>query len=210
MNQLRYMGNEPPHLMLSSLKIPRAHHFTTINEVHPPGVEALGERYKGGGPESLPQPWHKSWATWPQWQQVEDDARRDLPTSVRASGLSFSSFLSSFIIFSSSFPSLSLAFKLTLFSIPLLTFLVFRALSEGREGEGGRPKKCNHGSQAGGINTILRNTNTISILILGGTHCAITSYKIKLHQSIHKHFLWAQFADHFMGHLRNWRHNWDT
>ena len=72
-----------------------AHHFTTLNEVHPPGVEALGERDKRGGPESVPQSWDKSRAPRPQWQQVEDDARGDVPTSVRASGLSFSSFLSS-------------------------------------------------------------------------------------------------------------------
>ena len=56
----------------------------------------------------------------------------------------FIPFFSSFIIFSSSFPSLSLAFKLTLFSIPLLTFLVFRALSEGRGGGGQKSATMDH------------------------------------------------------------------
>ena len=96
MNQLRYMDNEPPHLMFSSLKIPRGSPFYNHQRgtsSPPPGVEALGERDKGGGPESVPQSWHKSRAPRPQWQQVEDDARGDVPTSVWAPGLSFSSFL---------------------------------------------------------------------------------------------------------------------
>ena len=145
------------------------HHFTTINKVHPPGVEALRELDQGGGPESVPQPWDKSWAPRSQWQQVEDDARGDVPTSVRASGLSFSSLLSSFYYDLFSFLSLSILLCLQVnpllhstANISCLSGIVWR-----KEGGEGRPKKCNHGSQAGGINTILRNTNTISILILG-------------------------------------------